>query len=443
MILVGNQRGGARDLARHLMKDENERVVVHDIRGFASNDLLQAFQESQAISRGTRCKQHLFSLSLNPPKGADASEEDFEDAISRVEKSLGLRAQPRAIVFHEKQGADGQIRRHAHAVWCRIDIDQMKAVQLSFTYSKLQAVARDLYRDHGWQMPRGFVRHQERDPRNFSLAEWQQCKRAQRDPTQTKEIFQDAWAMSDSPAAFANALRAHGFVLARGDRRGAVAVDYRGETYSVSRYVGIKAKQVRDRLSDLSKLSDVETARNEAANDVQKRLVELQRDEHRRKAEEEKRQRAAEARLSARQTRELAQLRQTQEDRARSASAARDAKLRKGWRGLIDRITGQRRKTLEENAQAQTAGRLRDEQERQLTAHKQAQQTVIARSRAKTEQQKRVDNIRELSTDIKELESSKDADRERAKEVYKQERRNRTTRSKRQTRSRDGPAMDR
>lgn len=39
MILVGNQRGGARDLARHLLKDDNERVTVHDVRGFASNDL--------------------------------------------------------------------------------------------------------------------------------------------------------------------------------------------------------------------------------------------------------------------------------------------------------------------------------------------------------------------------------------------------------------------
>ena len=60
MILIGNQRSGARDLARHLLKDENERVTVHDMRGFASDDLLSAFQESNAISRGTKCKQHLY-----------------------------------------------------------------------------------------------------------------------------------------------------------------------------------------------------------------------------------------------------------------------------------------------------------------------------------------------------------------------------------------------
>lgn len=40
MILVGNQRGGAKDLALHLMKDENERVEIHELRGFMSDDLM-------------------------------------------------------------------------------------------------------------------------------------------------------------------------------------------------------------------------------------------------------------------------------------------------------------------------------------------------------------------------------------------------------------------
>ena len=150
MILVGSQRGGGRDLARHLLKNDNERVIVHDVRGFVANDLNGAFQESYAISRGTKCKQHLFSLSLNPPQEADASVEDFEDAVARSEKALGLDKQPRAIVLHEKIGADGKVRRHAHAVWCRIDADNMKAVQLSFTHKTLQALARDLYRDRDW-----------------------------------------------------------------------------------------------------------------------------------------------------------------------------------------------------------------------------------------------------------------------------------------------------
>lgn len=158
MILVGNQRGGARDLALHLMKDENEHVVVHELRGFASTTLLDAFRESYAISRTTRCKQHLFSLSLNPPPEAEVSPAAFEDAVFRAEKQLGLAGQPRAIVFHEKKGLDGRTRRHAHAVWCRIDADKQRAVQLSFSKRKLQNLARDLYLENDWQMPRGFVR---------------------------------------------------------------------------------------------------------------------------------------------------------------------------------------------------------------------------------------------------------------------------------------------
>lgn len=443
MILVGNQRGGARDLARHLLKDENERVTVHDIRGFAANDLLGAFQESHAISRGTKCKQHLFSLSLNPPKDADASPEDFEDAVARVEQSLGLTNQPRAIVFHEKKGADGQTRRHAHAVWCRIDIENMKAVQLSFSHSKLQDVARELYRDHGWQMPRGFVRHEERDPRNFSLSEWQQCKRAERDPAKTKEIFQDAWTVSDSSVAFAHALRAHGFVLARGDRRGAVAVDYKGEAYAVSRYVGIKAKQVRERLGDLTALPDVATAQNEAVKDVQTRLDELRREEQRRKSEEQTLQREEQTRLLARQSREAAQLRQTQHKREQEAQTARNAKVRTGWRGLIDRITGQRRKTLEDNARAQEQARQRDQEERQAAAQKQAQQMAATQTRAQAEQKKRTNTIKELRDDFNALEASKEAERQRAKEAYKRDRKNRTTRPKHRTRARDGLSLER
>ncbi len=43
MILNGNQRGGAKDLALHLMKTANECVEIHELRGFMSSDLMGAF----------------------------------------------------------------------------------------------------------------------------------------------------------------------------------------------------------------------------------------------------------------------------------------------------------------------------------------------------------------------------------------------------------------
>ncbi len=62
MILVGNQRGEAKNLATHLLKEENEHVEVHEIRGFASQNLTAALNEAHAISRATRCRQFLLDI---------------------------------------------------------------------------------------------------------------------------------------------------------------------------------------------------------------------------------------------------------------------------------------------------------------------------------------------------------------------------------------------
>ena len=43
-----------------------------------------------------------------------------------------------------------------------------------------------------------FVNSKERDPANFSLAEWQQAKRGGHDPKALKQMFQELWGTSDS-----------------------------------------------------------------------------------------------------------------------------------------------------------------------------------------------------------------------------------------------------
>jgi hypothetical protein len=441
MILIGNQRGGARDLARHLLKDENERVTVHDMRGFASDDLLSAFQESQAISRGTKCKQHLYSLSLNPPQDSNAGVEDFEDAIARAEKALGLEGQPRAIVFHEKFGADGKLRRHAHTVWCRIDTDNMRAVQLSFTRTKLQEVARGLYRDHDWQMPRGFVRHQERDPRNYSLAEWQQCKRAGRDPAKTKEIMQDAWAISDSRAAFANALKVYGLILARGDRRGHVAVDHHGEAYAVSRYVGLKAKQVRDRLGAPNDLPTKDEAHRTAAKRTTERLVELQAQQNRAAQNRINAFRAEHLSVRKQQKTEAARLAEKQQQQESNDEKLRQARVRKGFRGLVDWITGKRKQVENQNRlEAEQSNRQQIQERENL---QKAQKTVRSKiaDRVRTENAARKSVKKELSDDINHMKAAKPV-REAQREEYVKKRKLRATRP-RHARSRDGPTLNR
>jgi ATP-dependent exoDNAse (exonuclease V) alpha subunit len=253
MILNGNQRGNAKDLALHLMKAENERVEIHELRGFMSCDLMGALNELYAVSRATRCDQFMYSLSLNPPKGAVVSIEEFESAIDEAEKRLGLSGQARAVVFHEKQG-----RRHCHVVWSRIDLETMKAMQMSYDREKLTVLSKELFIQHGWEMPRGLKERGERNPTNYSYDEHQQAQRVGKNAAQIKAEIQEAWAISDTRAAFEHALLERGYILARGDRRDFVVVDEHGEVYSLPRMVGVKTKDVRARLGDGSDLPSVE-----------------------------------------------------------------------------------------------------------------------------------------------------------------------------------------
>lgn len=194
MILKGSQRSGGVQLAHHLMNThDNDRVAVHDVRGFMADNLLGAFKEAYAVAKGTRCTQYLFSLSLNPPKKARVSIAEFESAISNIEHKLELQNHPRAIVFHEKEG-----RRHAHVVWSRINPATMKAQRMSHFKTKLRDISRELYLEHGWKLPNGYLEENKHDPLNYGYTEYHQAKRQNIDPKRLKALLLDCWQNSDS-----------------------------------------------------------------------------------------------------------------------------------------------------------------------------------------------------------------------------------------------------
>ena len=360
MILVGNQRGNAKDLAIHLLKQENEQVEVHEIRGFCSDNLMGALNESYAMSRATKCKQHLFSLSLNPPKEANVSNEQFEAAISRVEEKLGLTGQPRAIVFHEKEG-----RRHCHTVWSRFNAEELKAVQLSYSKQKMQEVARNLYLEHGWKMPRGLANKEHADPRNYTLAEWQQAKRLGKEARDVKADLQDAWAISDNKATFTHALEERGYKLARGDRRGFVAVDHHGEPYSLSKWAKVKPKQLIERLGEPDSFPSFEETRALYAKEMLDKMqsfqqeIELEKREKERLAEAEQQRLLAEQAVKKQTMAQALKLRQLEEERLRLK------RIRYGLLGLLDRITGQRKRILQQNELEKQQTLQRDKREQQ------------------------------------------------------------------------------
>ncbi|MCU7859921.1 MAG: relaxase [Candidatus Thiodiazotropha sp. (ex Lucinoma kastoroae)] len=240
----------------------------------------------------------------------------------------------------------------------------MKAIPLSYTRYKLRDLSRELYIEHGWQMPPGYMDSSERDPRNFTLAQWQQAKRIGKDPREIKAVMQDCWAISDTQRAFQQALKERGFILAKGDRRGFVALDHRCEVFSVSKWVGIKAKDVCARLTDKEGLPSVDQAKAQIAKDMAAHLKELQKQQEtaisaRLSEIEQKRIRMVQSHKSKRQA-----LRKTQQTRWLAETRLRQERFNRGLRGLLDHVTGQYRRIREQNERETLLAQERDRREK-------------------------------------------------------------------------------
>ena len=395
MILKASQRGGGKQLAQHLLRtDENEHVETHEIRSFISHDLTGALTEAHAVSLGTRCKQFLFSVSLSPPPQERVSVETFESAIERIEQRTGLAGQPRVVVFHEKEG-----RRHAHAVWSRIDAETMTAINLPFFKTRLRDLSRELYLENGWKMPRGLMNSREADPRNFSLQEWQEAKRIGRDARDLKELMQECWAVSDSKAAFVQALKARGITLAKGDRRGHVAITPEGEVLSVARYTGKKTKEIEKRLGPSDALPSVQAARAELAKELSANFLRL-----RREADQEKRralvpldqQRAA---MVHAQRTERTRLKTGQERRWAEETRTRADRFDKGLKGLWGRLSGKHAEVQRQNERDAYAALARDRAQRQAVIDAQMQERRALQTQIKAARERHASLLKDLRAD--------------------------------------------
>lgn len=360
MILKGSQRGGPRQLAAHLLNQkDNDHVTVLEVRGFVSNDLHGAMTETLAISKGTRCRQPVFSLSLNPPKDANVQLSAFIDAADRAETALGLEGQPRTIVIHEKEG-----RRHAHVVWSRIDAEQMKAINLPHFKNRLRDLSKELYLEHEWTLPEGYRANGWKNPLNFTLAEWQQAKRLGLDPRETKQVFRDAWDRSDDLASFRNALEERGYHLAKGDRRGIVATDLSGEVYAVARWTGIKTKELRNRLGDGDRLPSIADVQTGLHKQLSSNLREHLRTD---KAEQTTALNAAKAdlrRVVMKQRVERARLESAQNIHRAGEAKQRAARFRRGLGIVLDVLSGRLFKLRKQNESEAYASFVRDRSQR-------------------------------------------------------------------------------
>ncbi len=384
MILKGNQRGGGKQMALHLLNErDNDHVTVHEVRGFVAENVLGALNEIYALSKGTKCKQFMYSLSLSPPKDAKVGVQSFEDALERAEKKLGLEGQPRVVVFHEKEG-----RRHAHCVWSRINIETMTAINMDHDHNKLKTVAKSLFLDHGWSLPEGFIDKSRKSPLNFTRAEWEQAKKIGRNAADIKRDLQESWAISDNRKTFENALEERGYFLARGDRGGFVVIDLYAQIYPLNkRKIGLVKKDIAARLGAPEKLQSI----SEAQKNIKARIDKLFKSFGDELASSHKDQakplRLEKAALVQEHKDQRAKLRAYLHKRWQREELERNKNIRKGFKGLWDKINGRYWKTRKANEIETKKCRIRDRTE--------LEELLFEQFKQRAELQMRIDELRE------------------------------------------------
>lgn len=287
---------------------------------------------------------------FNPPENANLSRDQFEQAFAKLESDMGFQDQPRAVVFHEKNG-----REHAHVVYSRIhesltydtgpkkgqerETPVLKAKQLSHFKLDLQRVSRDLHREFGLEMPEGLKDSRKADPFNFDIATWQQAKRIEEDPRDLKKIIGEAFQFSDSAKAFNAALEQQAMQLARGDRRGFVVVHHSGEVLPLHRYLGLRQKNVKARLGQPEHVQTVDQARSIMAERMTAQAEKKLDDQKAQHAKERKPMAEAVQRLKTEQKEQRRQLVERQAVRQKQETKARASRIRSGLKGMVDRLS--------------------------------------------------------------------------------------------------------
>jgi hypothetical protein len=263
VIIEGKSRGRAPQLGRYLESvGKNERALLIEVRGTIAEDAKGAILEMEAFALGTRCELPLYHAMINPEPGYPLTPTQRIEAVDALEAKLGLNGHARVVVLHEKGD-----RAHMHVVWSRIDLTSMHAVSDSHNYRRHEEVARELELRFGHAPVKGKLNEQDRPKDSLSRAEKQQQERTGISGRKVRKQVTEAFQASDGPDAFRASLEQRGFIVARGDRRDYVIIDYRGGVHSLARRVeGIRAAELRAFMAPLDHASfpNVSDARAEA-----------------------------------------------------------------------------------------------------------------------------------------------------------------------------------
>jgi len=179
-------------------------------------------------------------------------------------------------------------------------------------------------------------------------------------------MMAECWAASDSKAAFQNALSERGMILAKGDRRGHVAVTHDGAVLSIARYAGKKAKEIKARLGEPDKLPSVDEAKTKMAGQMNQAVKRhIQEAKARYKAQMAPIERSRQAMTDYYRS-ERVMLKQKQQARWDQESKARAARYRSDLSGLMQRLSGERAQIQKQNIREAVQALKRDQDQRQI-----------------------------------------------------------------------------
>lgn len=397
MIAKGNPHNSGPYLARYLAASSkgNESAELAELRGFASDNIFDAFALAQLQAEGTHCQKPLFHVQVRNPKGEELTREQWARVADRIEKQLGFSGQPRAVVFHDKDGG-----RHMHLVWSRIDGETMRALDPGLYKRKLKEICRKLEKEMGLQQVRN-ERAPDEKTQPPARPEFEQGRRLKTDLKAIREGIRDCWDRSANGAGFVAALEREGLILAKGDKRSFVVVDEMGGYHALGkRITGATAEQTRARLADLKaaslppveaaqamqrerreqekgamadqqEMTDEDRRREEAEKAEAARLEAIQKDEEQRqeaiKEEEERRQQAIAEEEERRQEgiREEEKKREAFKEQAeRQVEQAREMEAQEerlaAYREEMGRRAEEAKREEERNREAQAEGRARE-----------------------------------------------------------------------------------
>lgn len=228
-----------------------------------------------------------------------------------------------------------------------------------------------------------------------------------------KAIFQDSWKRSDSKAAFTHALKEHGLALSRGDRRGYVATDMKGKVYPISRWVGIKSKEVKARLGATKDLPSLDEAKVSLSDRLVPAVERLQKEQAQKLEAIKAKQNEERTEAKAKSDAQCGLQQQWQKQREMVETKKQQERFNKGVRGVVDRVTGTHAKTKQQNmleafhnAQRDQAQRdalilkQQDSKERLKSLHEKAQEKPKAIQADLQTDMERLKALRETSQDV-------------------------------------------